>query len=215
MKLNWAERWAVNNPIRVIQQGLEIRWMRKAAGDLPTGAAVLELGCGRGAGARLVLREFSPGLLHATDLDLGMLRRAARYPGPGRHRRLRLLAADAARLPYPAGSFHAVFGFGVMHHVPAWREALGEVARVLRPGCMYFLEELYPSAYANPLTRRILLHPRSDRFEAHSWREELVARGFQLLEVLEHPLVGILGVARLAAQPRAMANRTEARTAKG
>jgi hypothetical protein len=53
MKLNWAERWAVNNPTRPIQQGLEIRWMRRGR-PLPSGSRVLEVGCGRGAGAAIL-----------------------------------------------------------------------------------------------------------------------------------------------------------------
>ncbi len=196
MKLNWAERWAVNNPLRVIQQAWEIRWMRRTAKDFPKGALVLEIGGGRGAGARQLLGEFAPGSIHLTDLDLSMLRRCWRYPGPGRRPGVRLAVADAAHLPYASGSFDAVFGFGVMHHVGPWRVALQEVARVLRPGGFYFLEELYPALYANFLTRRILLHPQEDRFEEGSWREALGASGLVLQRALEHPLLGILGVAQ-------------------
>jgi len=195
MKLNWAERWAVNNPLRVIQQALEIRWMRRAAMDFPPKASVLEIGCGRGVGARLILKEFGPSRIQGTDLDLEMLKKSLKYPGPGRHERVRLVAADALLLPYPSGSFDAVFGFGVIHHVVAWREALKELARLLRPGGFYFLEELYPSLYANFLTKRILLHPKQERFGANSWRQALRLNGFELRKVLEHPLLGILGVA--------------------
>ncbi len=197
MKLNWAERWAVNNPLRVLQQALEIHWMRRMAGGFPQGALVLEIGCGRGAGARLLLEKFAPGLVHVTDLDLDMLRRSLRYPGPGRHKKVRLVVADAASLPYPSASFQAVFGFGVMHHVVGWRDALGEMARVLRPGGLYFLEELYPALYANFLTRRVLLHPRQERFDSISWREALKSKGFSILRALEHPMLGILAVAKL------------------
>lgn len=196
MKLNWAERWAVNNPLRVIQQALEIRWMRRAAPDFPGKASVLEIGCGRGAGARLILKEFKPCRLQVTDLDLELLMRSLRYPGPGRHQRVRLTAADALLLPYPSGSFDAVFGFGVIHHVVAWREAVKELARILRPGGFYFLEELYPPLYANFLTRRILLHPKQERFDAASWHHALRLSGFELRKVLEHPLLGVLGVAQ-------------------
>jgi ubiquinone/menaquinone biosynthesis C-methylase UbiE len=31
-------------------------------------------------------------------------------------------------------SFDAVFDFGVIHHVPAWEDAIREVRRVLEPG---------------------------------------------------------------------------------
>ncbi|MGV8074081.1 MAG: hypothetical protein AB2L11_05960 [Syntrophobacteraceae bacterium] len=60
MKFNWAERWVVNNPSRVFQQGFEIRWMKKVW-PLRPDSTVIEIGCGRGAGAGLILDEFQPG----------------------------------------------------------------------------------------------------------------------------------------------------------
>lgn len=196
MKLNWAERWAVNNPLRVVQQALEIKWMHRAARDFPRGATVLEIGGGRGVASRLLMEEFKPDRVYLTDLDLEMLRRSLEYPGPGKRKEVRFAAADAVSLPYPSGIFDAVFGFGVIHHVIAWRDALKEMARVLRPGGFYFLEELYPSLYANFLTKKILLHPREDRFEAAPWKEALRRSGFVFRKILEHPLLGMLGVAR-------------------
>ncbi len=50
MKLNWAERLAVNNPIRVFEQRMEIGWM-KSRKSLEPGGVLLEIGCGRGVGA--------------------------------------------------------------------------------------------------------------------------------------------------------------------
>ncbi len=197
MKLNWAERWAVNNPLRVIQQALEIAWMRRALEAQP-GGRFLEVGCGRGAGARLVMRFFSPDLLHATDLDLFMVKKARFYPGPGSNRKVRLVVADAGRLPYPTSAFQAVFGFGVMHHVVNWREALRELARVLVPGGYYFFEELFPPLYANCLTRRILLHPGEDRFGSQGWKKALNEVGFVLVRSLENSKVGTIGVAKLS-----------------
>ena len=75
MKLNWAERWVVNNPSRVFQQRLEIGWLQQRM-PLASEAAVLEVGCGRGAGADLILKKFQLKRIHAMDLDLNMIRRA-------------------------------------------------------------------------------------------------------------------------------------------
>jgi SAM-dependent methyltransferase len=41
---------------------------------------------------------------------------------------------DAENLPFPDGSFDAVYSFGVLHHTPDMGKAVGEVHRVLRPG---------------------------------------------------------------------------------
>jgi SAM-dependent methyltransferase len=41
---------------------------------------------------------------------------------------------DATALPFPSGAFDRVIAAGVLEHVPADGRALGELARVLRPG---------------------------------------------------------------------------------
>lgn len=193
MKLNWGERLAVNNPLRVVQQGFEVAWFKNRAA-LPTGGRVLEIGCGRGAGAQILLREFCPRELHATDLDVEMLRRAEGYMEPRARAKVTLAAADALRLPHRDASFDAVFGFGVLHHIPDWRGALREVARVLKPGATYCMEELYPSLYQNAVTRHFLLHPTEDRFRRRDLRQGILGAGFELREAFEVPLIGILAV---------------------
>ena len=75
---------------------------------------------------------------------------------------------------------------------------LEEVARVLKPGGIYFLEELYPSLYQNFITRRILVHPTRDRFRSRDLRESLEKTGMPLQDSLEIKWVGLLGIARKA-----------------
>ncbi len=131
MKLNWAERLIVNNPVRVLIQRLIIRWI-KSQGVVASQARVLEVGCGRGAGACLILEEFHPSLLHALDLDHRMIRSAGAYLRPQQREQISLLVGDALTLPYRSGVLDAVFGFGVLHHLPDWRAGLAEIARVLK-----------------------------------------------------------------------------------
>ena len=57
MKLNWAERWVVNNPSRVFQQKAELHLLKKMM-DFNAESTVMEVGCGRGAGAELILSRF-------------------------------------------------------------------------------------------------------------------------------------------------------------
>ncbi len=194
MKLNWAERWVVNNPLRVVEQGMEIRRLKRMA-PLAPGFTALEIGCGRGAGARLILREFQPARLHAMDLDHEMIRKAQGRLTAAELERVALFVADASRLPVQADSVDAVFGFGVLHHIPDWRSALAEVARVLKPAGAYYLEELYPGLYANFLTKHILLHPSQDRFSDRDLRQAMADAGLSLRDSIECRKLGILGVA--------------------
>jgi len=193
MKLNWAERWAVNNPSRVIQQKWEISWFRKNS-ELPAGASILEIGCGRGAGARIIYQTFRPGVFHASDLDLQMIRKAAEYLPPEDRKPIRFLTADVLNLPYGQESFKAVFGFGVLHHIPDWQTALGEISRVLKPGGTYYLEELYPGLYQNFITKHILLHPQENRFHSQDLKQALRKMNMELRYCLEIKMAGILAI---------------------
>ena len=194
MKLNWAERWAVNNPSRVIQQKWEIGWLKRKA-DFPSDGAFLEIGCGRGAGARLIHREFKPKVFHASDLDLQMIRKVEEYLPAEDRKPIRFLVADAMNLPYRNETFDAVFAFGVLHHVPNWQNALTEIGRLLKFGGTYFFEELYPSLYQNFLTKHILLHPRENRFRSEDLKRALYEGQFELRDYMEVKMVGILGIA--------------------
>ncbi len=194
MKLNWAERLVVNNPVRVLIQRLIIRWIR-SQGVVAARARVLEVGCGRGAGACLILREFQPVLLHALDLDHRMIQQAAAYIRPPQQERISLLVGDTLNLPYRSRALDAVFGFGVLHHLPDWRGGLTEIARVLKPGGTYFLEEFYPLVYQNFLARRLFLHPEPDRFHSPDLHRALKDAGFRLRGLLEQKHLGLLAVA--------------------
>ena len=194
MKLNWAERLVVNNPVRVMIQRRLIKWINGVTVIAPQ-SLILEIGCGRGAGARLIQEEFQPARLHAFDLDHRMILAAARYLEREDRDRIMLYVGDAVRLPYRDGVLDAVFGFGVLHHVPDWRAGLREIARVLKPGGLYCLEEFYPPFYQNFLARRLFLHPEHDRFSSEDLYAALAEAGFSLQGRREQKQVGILAVA--------------------
>jgi ubiquinone/menaquinone biosynthesis C-methylase UbiE len=194
MKLNWGERLAVNNPIRPWQQRFELSLLKDHI-PLEPGAHILEVGCGRGAGALLINSRFHPAHLYATDLDAEMIRMAFAYLSPGDRRGITFLAADASQLPFPDGSMDAVFGFGVLHHIPDWQAALVEIVRVLAPGGVYFFEELFPTLYQNFITKHILLHPTENRFHSIELKEAMRQTGLTLRKFFEFPLMEIFGVA--------------------
>ena len=194
MKLNWAERWVVNNPVRVFQQHIEVKWLRQMM-PLKTGAIILEVGCGRGAGARLIHKVFKPSQLHILDLDIKMIQEAKTYLSGSTTDIMTMYVGDSIDLPFESDALDALFGFGFLHHVPNWRRALSEIARVLKSGGVYYMEELYPSLYQNVITKRILLHPEHDRFTSKDLRVELDSAGLNLKNSFELKKMGILGVA--------------------
>lgn len=194
MKVNWPERLWVNSPVRGYVQRQESLFFRRA-GRLAPGGRCLEIGCGCGTGARLICRYFAPTEIHALDLDVAMLQ-AARKNGARRNGQpLQLLAADAQELPYPDRTFDAVFNFGIIHHLEDWRKGVTEIVRVLKQGGVFYFEEIYPPLYANPLFRRILDHPREDRFYGPDFRAALAAAGLRLLDGYKESRFAILGIA--------------------
>ena len=106
-----------------------------------------------------------------------------------------MYVGDSIDLPFKSDTLDALFGFGFLHHVPDWRRALSEIARVLRAGGVYYIEELYPSLYQNVITKRILLHPEHDRFFSADLRTALDEVGLHLEDAFELKKLGILGVA--------------------
>ena len=193
MQLNRIESWVVNNPIRRIEQYLVMQWFKRTVA-IDAGAAVLELGCGRGAGGKLISETYQPDTLYLLDLDLKMIEKANRRLKGQDGQRIYFCVADAARLPVRESALDAVFGFGFLHHVPAWRDGLAEVVRVLKHGGVYFMEEYYPSLYQNFITRHILVHPDVDRFNSQDLHQAFQNAGLTLTHTFERKRMGILGV---------------------
>jgi len=162
---------------------------------LKQGANILEVGCGRGAGANLIFNNFHPSRLHILDLDLKMIQKARTHLSLASKEAVNMYVGDAVDLPFKTGSLDAVFGFGFLHHVPDWRQGLSEIARVLKPAGLYYIEELYPSLYQNVITKRILLHPEHDRFSSNDFRMALDEAHLRLADSFELRKMGILGVA--------------------
>lgn len=95
------------------------------------GAPILELGVGTG---RIAIPAATAGaFVVGFDVSRQMLRVAAeRAEAAGAP--LALAVADAQRLPFADGSFAAALAVHVLHLLPDWRAALGEIARVVGPG---------------------------------------------------------------------------------
>jgi ubiquinone/menaquinone biosynthesis C-methylase UbiE len=194
MIVNWPERIWVNSPLRRWIQQKEARFFKKLR-NLPTAGRCLEIGCGCGVGAKIINAAFTPASIDARDIDPQMINLARRQQKAWELERLRLLAGDAQYLPYRSASFDAVFNFGIVHHLEDWQQGILEVARVLRPGGVFYFEEIYPPLYANPLFKYLLDHPRENRFHGPEFRAHLSNCGLTLLPGYKESRFAILGAA--------------------
>jgi ubiquinone/menaquinone biosynthesis C-methylase UbiE len=177
MLLNRLEFAQMNNPLRArLQRHYESPRFLRMAGPVP-GGRVLEIGCGPGAGTELIFDLFQAAQVDAFDLDPRMVARARRRLR-AKSSRLNLWVADASAIPAASATYDAVFDFGIIHHIPDWRRALGEVARVLKPGGRFYAEEMLAAFIGHPIVRRLLEHPQADRFNAAGFRTGLEEAGF-------------------------------------
>ena len=197
MKLNRMERLVVNNPLRAMAQQLEALYFKSKA-PLASDAQVLEIGCGRGAGAQIIRNKFQPNALHLMDLDIQMIQQAYHFFQNGKSKTVSLHVGDAAYLAFQKDCMDAVFEYGILHHVPDWQRAVSEIARVIKPGGWFIFEELYPGLYQNVVTRRLLDHPVHNRFHSPDFKAELHKSRLFIKDFKEHREIGILGVARKA-----------------
>jgi SAM-dependent methyltransferase len=185
MLMNRAETGLVNSPPRRwLQRIYEVPVLLRLGGRLLPDTRALEIGCGSGYGSQLILERFGADTVDAVDLDPAMICRAghrlARYRD-----RVRLAQGSATdlrtALDADDDSYGAVFDFGIVHHIPDWRKAIAEVARVLAPGGRFYFEEVTAHALARPTYRRLFDHPTEDRFTADQFLHELARHGLVVL----------------------------------
>ena len=176
MRLNRLEFALMNNPLRAaLQRRYEGPRLLRMGGALAGGRA-LEIGCGRGVGAGVILDLFGAARVDAFDFDPSMVDRArARLAGRGDC--VGLWVGDAAAIAAPDETYDAVFDFGIVHHIGPWRSALAEVHRVLKPGGRFYAEEVLRDLIENRLVARLFEHPRHDRFDAASFAAGLREAG--------------------------------------
>lgn len=107
---------------------------------------LLDLGCGTGEMLRLLRQMDQDVELAGIDLSSNMIAKAKEKGIPNAV----FLEGDAEHLPYPSSYFDMVCCVQSFHHYPNPLKALAEGKRVLRPGGVFVLCDMY---VANPVFR--------------------------------------------------------------
>lgn len=185
MKLNRFEKTLVQHPLRFwLQNQVEAPLLTSM---MPKPMAcfeqALEIGCGFGNGIHLIREHFGAGHVTAVDIDPEMVIAAKKRWQDSSHglNNLSFSVTDATQLPFTEAQFDIVFNFAVFHHIPDWQAAIAEVARVLKPGGFFVVEDLYRTAICNPLSRRLFEHPQQNRFDHQEFLAVLRQEGFYLV----------------------------------
>jgi ubiquinone/menaquinone biosynthesis C-methylase UbiE len=112
------------------------------------GMQVLDLGCGSGAFTPFIARTVGEkGKVYALDIQADMLKQLERKlskPENKDIKNIKLIEGNAYELPFDDGSLDLVNMVTVLQEIPDRNRALQEVKRVLKPGGLFAVTELFP-----------------------------------------------------------------------
>lgn len=180
MKVNYLEFMLMNNPLRTIIQEryelpkfLDVKVYKRFTN-------ILEIGCGNGNGAKLINKYFQPNSIYGIDIDERMITRAKMSFPKGN-----FSAGDVIKLDFKNNYFDAIFDFGVIHHIPNWKDCLPELYRVLRKGGYIFIEDFSLESYESPmgqLVKKLTDHPYKSMYKYAQFVELIRKMGFKIIK---------------------------------
>ncbi len=180
--LSWAERTPVAPRRREMRAGRIIAGAGLEDGD---GMRVLDVGCGTGSYTR-PLAERTRASIVAFDVTPEVLPQARKQIPDN----ARVVAAEAAKLPFPDESFDAVVGNAVLHHLLPLEDSVPELVRVLKPGGRFCFAEpnlvnphMYVQLEIPYFRRKIEASPDEVAFVRWSLQPQLERIGLNVLAV--------------------------------
>lgn len=190
------------NPLRgMVREYFEVKPLRDIADPGKIDVALHY--CSRnGKGTALIHKYFSPGKISAVDPDEGLVS-ISRETLAGLP--VDIASGSLTRLDYRDASFDAVFVLGELHNYPEWRDCMGEIARVTKPGGFFFIEELSAESFEYALGR--YFRAKTDhRYDAmlrlEEFRDAVQAAGFELLRLQKRKPLGLFSYFVMAAKKR-------------
>lgn len=127
--------------------------------ELGAQGRMLDIGTGPGHIPLLVAGRIAECTIVGVDLSQNMLELAERHraasPAGGR---VAFRLANAKGLPFEDASFDTVFSNTILHHIPDPRPFLREAWRVLRPGGVFLIRDLFRPETEAALAGLVALH---------------------------------------------------------
>ena len=160
-----------------------------ATANLRPGEVVVDLGSGGGLDVFLSSKQVGPtGRAIGIDMTPAMIERAVASAAGGGYTNVEFHLAEIDHLPLPDASVDCVISNCVINLAPDKPAVFREIARVLRPGGRLAVSDIalkgeLPKAVATSLAAYVGCIGGAIPIE--TYREELLAAGFQFVEILE------------------------------
>lgn len=184
MIMNDMEKKIMNSRWRSRSQRKKLGPLLLEKSQLPPGLKWLEIGCGQGMGADLLKTLFKADEVFSFDLDPDQVNTARKNLAEKNlmDGSVHLAVSDAAKLPFKTNGFDAVLNFGIIHHCPDWRNAISEIARVLKPSGKFVFEEVFGKANRSFPLRYMFKHPEEGMFSYQEFCAELERNHLKLYD---------------------------------
>jgi len=141
--------------------------------DIGTGTALIPIElCGQSPHVRITAVDLADEMLKRAEVNC---RRA------GWENRITLQKIDAKGIPYGDGTFDSVVSNTIIHHIPQPRQALAEMYRVLAPGGLLFVRDLYRPESAEEVEHFVRTYAAGETAE----QQQLFRQSFHAALTLE------------------------------
>jgi len=170
----------MNNPMRRwLQKNVEFKTFQEFLDKHELsleGKVVLDAGCGSGYSTKLI-QQFSPAELIGFDLMPSQIAIAKR-----KYSDLDFFVGNVLNTQLDSNKFDAAFVFGILHHIPEWKDAIKELYRILKPEGVLLVEDFNKDASHFFATYMKFDHPAEAYFTWDEFTQHLKESGFAILE---------------------------------
>lgn len=157
------------------------------------GTDILDLGTGTARIPVELCRQHPAVRVMASDASVEMLE-LARYNIELGHLldRVQLHRGDAKKLVFSKEFFDAVLSNSLVHHLPHCQEFFSEALRVLRPGGILFVRDLFRPESQSEVERLVVLHTAGENERSQQLFRQSLQAGWRIEEIAQ--VVAPMGV---------------------
>jgi SAM-dependent methyltransferase len=145
-RLHWTQHPTVAERLNFLVSGSPYRnrfehlMDRYLAGRMPVGRA-LTLGCGHGELERGLAKYNFANLHEGVDIADGAIAESTRLANEAGLKNISYRIADINSIELPKDTYDVIFGVGSIHHTARLEHIFEQVAKSLKPGGFFFLDE--------------------------------------------------------------------------